>query len=88
MAGIAPTAVAIGDYDADGTADLAVVNQGSHDVTLFLGGPGGVREAESSPFSVGRLPQAVVLADLNGDGTADIVTGNPGSRDVSVLLSP
>lgn len=87
-AGIAPTAVAIGDCDGDGTGDLAVVNQGSHDVSLFLGGPSGVREAESSPLSVGRLPQAVALADLNGDGRADIVTGNPGSRDVSVLLSP
>ncbi len=87
-AGIAPTAVAIGDYDGDGAADLAVVNQGSHDVTLFLGRPGGVREAAGSPLSVGRLPQAVALADLNGDGRADMVTGNPGSRDVSVLLSP
>ena len=87
-AGTAPTALAIGDYDADGTADLAVVNQGSHDVTLFLGGPDGVREAAGSPLSVGRLPQAVALADLNGDGRADIVTGNPGSQDVSVLLSP
>ncbi len=87
-AGTAPTAVAIADYDGDGTADLAVANQGSDDVSLFLGGPAGTREAEGSPFAVGHLPQAVALADLNGDGRADIVAGNPGSQDLSVLLSP
>ena len=58
------------------------------DVSLFLGGPAGPREADGSPFTVGRFPQAVALADLNGDGRADIVTGNAGSQDLSVLLSP
>ena len=87
-AGTSPTAVAIGDYDGDGIGDVAVANQGSDDVSLFLGGKAGIREAQGSPFEVGSLPQAIALADLNRDGRADIVTGNPGSRDVSVLLSP
>lgn len=87
-AGESPTAVAVGDYDGDGFGDLVVANMGSHDVTVFLGGRSGLREAEASPIPVGEGPSAVAIADLNADGKADILTGNWGSGDVSAVLSP
>ena len=86
--GTSPTDVATGDFDGDGTDDIATANMGSDNVTILLGGRSGVRPAEGSPFAVGKGPLAIGLADLNGDGKADIVTGNGGSNDISVVMSP
>jgi hypothetical protein len=44
------------------------------------------REAEGSPYAVGRQPAAVALGDVNGDGKPDILTANAAGNSVSVLL--
>jgi hypothetical protein len=82
--GASPTAVAIGDVDADGIGDIATANMASDDVTVLLARESGWRPAPGSPFSVGPGPSAVVLGNLNGDGRADIVIST--GSDVTVLI--
>ena len=84
--GSSPTAVAIGDIDADGIGDVAVANMAGNNVTVLLGGRRGLRPAASA-VAVGSGPLAIGVGDLNGDRRADIVTGNLESGDISVVLS-
>ena len=84
--GASPTAVAIGDVDADGIGDIATANMASNDVTVLLARGSGWRAAPGSPFSVGPGPSAIALGDLNGDRRADIVVST--GSDVTILIPP
>jgi hypothetical protein len=79
--------VAVGDFNGDGTPDLAVANETDDTVSILLGdGHGGFRTAPSSPVAVGVFPFAVAVGDFNGDGTPDLAVVNAFSNTVSVLL--
>ncbi len=67
--GRGPTALAAGDVDGDGLADLAVCNQAGDAVTVLLGGRSGLREGATLPAP---HPQGIALGDLDGDGKADL----------------
>lgn len=82
--GRAPTALALGDMDGDGIADLAVNNLAGGDVTLILGGKR-LRPAPSSPLTVGREP-TIAIADLDGDGRQDLIAGNA-DDEVRIFLT-
>ncbi len=87
--GYAPTSVAIGDFNGDGNADLAVANSGfgNNSVTVLLGnGLGGFTPEVGSPFAAGTNPEFVAVADFNGDGKADLAVANLTSNNLSVLL--
>jgi FG-GAP repeat protein len=58
--GTQPAAVATGDFNADGKADLAVVNTGSNDVSILLGNRDGTLQVAQS-LSVGNSPIAIVV---------------------------
>lgn len=86
-AGDSPFAVAVGDVDADGIADLAVVNSpsgavraGTDGVTVLLGdGRGVFRAIEGSPLGTDRFPNQVAIGDLDGDGVNDVLVSLPES---------
>ncbi len=83
--GTNPFSVTVGDFNADGKADLAVANSGSGNVGVLLGdGKGGF--AAQVPFAVGTAPRSVAVGDFNADGKADLAVANNGSNTVSVLL--
>jgi MBG domain (YGX type)/Bacterial Ig-like domain (group 3)/FG-GAP-like repeat len=84
--GINPDFVAVGDFNSDGIADVAVTNSGDATVSILLGdGSGGFTEVLPR-VAVGSLPRGVAVGDFNGDGIADLEVANQGSNTVSILL--
>jgi hypothetical protein len=79
------TSVVVGDFNGDGTPDLAVANLSSNDVSVLLGNGDGTFLAAVN-YAVGAHPDSVAAADFNGDGNPDLATANALGRNLSVLL--
>jgi hypothetical protein len=80
-----PNSIAVGDFNADGNVDLAVVNLGPSTIGMLLGnGDGTFRPAVVSP--TGFEPFYLAVGDFNHDGKLDIVTSSPNEEYVSVLI--
>jgi len=71
-AGSAPQSLSVGDFNADGRPDLAVVNFDSKDVSVLLGKSDGTFTLQSR-FAVGDAPRFVTVVDFNRDGFADLL---------------
>ncbi len=84
LLGSAPVAIASGDFDLDGKADIVTAAFTGKVSVIFGNGAGGFSNVRS--FAAGTTPQFVAVADLNGDGKPDLVTANFGGNNVSVLL--
>ncbi len=82
-AGTTPAHVAVGDFNGDGKADLAVANSGSGKVSVLLGNGTGSFPALVD-YDAGFIPVSVAVGDFNGDGIADLAVAN--LENVSVLL--
>jgi len=72
--------------------DLAVVNQGSNNVSILLSTVDQnlnvtLAEASNSPIKVGTTPVAIATGDLNADGVPDLAVINQGSATVSGSVS-
>jgi hypothetical protein len=79
-----PTAVAVGDLNGDGNADLAAADSGANAVSVLLGnGDGTFGPHVDTP--TGSDPPGVTVGDVTGDGTPDLVVPNYGAGTVSVL---
>ena len=85
-AGQAPLFVGPGAFNGDGNLDLAVVNNGSNDISIFLGD--GTGSFTSAPRVSAGLngPVALIVADLDGDGHLDLAVAYNVSNSVAVLL--
>ncbi|MBA3914296.1 MAG: VCBS repeat-containing protein, partial [Acidobacteriales bacterium] len=77
-----PYAVAVGDLNFDGNADLVVANSLDDTISALLGNGDGTFQTAKT-FSTGNNPIGVALGDFNGDGVLDVVTASTG---VTVLL--
>ncbi|MBP9095700.1 MAG: T9SS type A sorting domain-containing protein [Ignavibacteria bacterium] len=86
-----PYSVYMGDINGDGKPDMAVTNQGSNSVSVFLNTttPGSTTPTFSAKvdFATGVSPQSVTLADLNGDGRKDILSSNLTGNSLSILIN-
>jgi hypothetical protein len=77
--------VAVGDFNGDGKADLAVIESGSNTVNVFLGNGDGTLQPPVS-YATGTKPICVAVGDFNGDGKPDLAVVNHSSNNISVLL--
>ena len=80
-----PGAMIAGDFNGDGTLDLAVVNQNDNTVSILLAKPNGGFEPKVD-YSTGIGPVALVAADFNGDGKVDLAVVGQQAGTVSILL--
>ena len=84
-AGYESWAVAIADFNADTSPDLAVANSFSTTISILLGNGDGTFPTGPA-YGVGRNPESVVVGDFNRDGVRDLAVANAGSHTLSVLL--
>jgi trimeric autotransporter adhesin len=83
--GSTPASIAVGDFNGDGRADMAIGNYTSNDVSVLLGDGSGGFSAQTT-FTTGLAPRAVAVSDFNGDSKADLAIANKSSDNISVLL--
>jgi DNA-binding beta-propeller fold protein YncE len=93
--GDAPFGIAISDVNADGKADLAVINspasmaegKGKNGLTVLLGdGKGKFTIMAGSPFEAGKIPNRIAAGDVNGDGVNDIIVSDNDSNKIYLFL--
>lgn len=88
-----PTAVASGDLNGDNIPDLVVANNGSGQVSIFLGQAGNLGTfGAAANVDVGingtasaRRPASVAIGDVVGDSNPDIVVAVAGDDRVTIL---
>jgi hypothetical protein len=92
--GDSPFSVAVGDVNADGLVDLAIVSSpsstsdrsGRDGLAVLLGdGHGRFRAMKGSPFPMGRFPNLVAIGDVDGDGVGDVVVSRPDADQITVF---
>jgi hypothetical protein len=92
LTGRDPVAIVTGDFNGDGHPDLAVLNKGSDDISVFLGdGHGHFTEKlatgpDGQPIRLGagNAPTGLSVADVNGDDRLDLLVSNA-QGDVLIL---
>lgn len=81
--GHSPISVAAGDFNGDGTPDLAVANNNSASISVYLGLGDGSFRFPPTNYTVDEFPDFVLVGDFNGDGRDDlVVTG----ESLTILL--
>jgi len=86
-----PTSVVVEDFNGDGKADFAVVNNTRDgQVSVLLGNGDGTFQA-AAEYSVGTSPFSLAAEDFNGDGITDLAVANLGdgsttAGNIGILL--
>lgn len=70
--GAEPTAIAVGDFEADVTEDLVVANRGDGTISVLADYDDGVF-AQTGTYGAGAHARAIAIADFDGDGLGDMV---------------
>ncbi len=79
-----PYSIAIGDFNRDGNADLAVGSYQAGNVDILLGNGDGTFRAPVT-YSAGGDVVSIIVGDFNGDGIADLATANYNGHSISML---
>src|ERR1019366_8074504 len=77
--------IVTGDFNGDGVPDLAVANNGSSNVSIFIGSVSGVFSTPT-PIPTDASPWTLAVADLNGDGLSDLAVGYSVSDNITQLV--
>jgi hypothetical protein len=74
------SAVAVGDFNSDGKADLVLAYSASHGVSILYGNGDGTF---GSALAYSTLGGPMAVADFNGDSKPDLALGNTSGLNVS-----
>ena len=83
--GSGPFSVAVGDFNGDTKADLAVANSNATTVSILLGNGDGTF-VDKADYGTGTSPYFVTVGDFNGDSKTDLAVANHDDNTVSILL--
>jgi hypothetical protein len=89
FAGSIPNDIAVGDFNLDGSPDLAFANHEQKYLTVLLSdGKGSFTPANKSPFATSGTPHThgIATGDFNNDGRPDLVTDSWANDQVEVLF--
>jgi FG-GAP-like repeat len=75
--------LAVGDFNGNGTLDLAVANFGANTVSILLNNGNGTFQSHVD-YPAGTGPTSIVTGDFNGDGILDLAILD--SNGISILL--
>jgi hypothetical protein len=89
-----PIFIVEGDFNQDGIPDLAVVNNATSTVSVFLGVGDGTFQPHAD-YKVGNpndvhpvaQPTSIAVGDFNGDGYPDLAVTNYNENSVTILLN-
>jgi hypothetical protein len=84
--GGAPWSSRVADLDRDGKPDVALLDQGTGNVSL-LRGHGDATFDDAINLYVGGSPQSIVIGDFNEDGKLDLAICDYFTHDIGVLLN-
>ncbi len=88
-AGSTPKGIVVGDFNNDGKPDLAVADEGSNSVSIFLGKGDGTFQAPTTvALPAGSAPVALVAGKFNttNNNNLDLAVANSGTGNVTILL--
>lgn len=85
--GLIPYSIIIGDMDGDGSADMAVTNNGGSSVSVFRNttSSGTISFAPKVDFTTGAGAASVNIGDINRDGKPDLAVTNYNIASMSVF---
>jgi hypothetical protein len=85
---LAPSSVAVGDFNGDGKPDIAATAYYDGTVNVLLNkGDGSGTFLAAQPYAAGGIAAALAVGDFNGDGKLDLVVANDSNNTVSVLMN-
>jgi type II secretory pathway component GspD/PulD (secretin) len=87
--GTSPVAIAAGDLNTDGVADLAVVNQGDNSISVLLGSSnadGTFTAAAGSPLPTATTPAGIVIANFTGGNVPSLAVTNTGQGTLGIYV--
>jgi hypothetical protein len=85
--GNSPFGIVSRDLDRDGKVDIAVSNNSSNSISVFLNAStsGTIAFSSKVDFATGSGPKGVAVGDVDGDGKDELAVANSISNSISIL---